>query len=325
MTRVSFAAAAWALMVATVGYGSSAMSAEVKHLTANGLQFAYLEAGKGPLVLLLHGFPDTAETYSAVLPALADAGYHAVAPFQRGYYPTAIPADGDYSVLTLGRDALAIVDALHAPNATIVGHDWGATAAYAAANLAPERVRQLVTVSIPHPRVIHPTPKLFWRAPHFLLFQFGGLSEWYVRRNNFAYIDYLYSYWSPNWQVSELDLEPVKEGFRRQGRLAAALGYYRALFADARDPAKQEIARRKTSVPTLAFAGRSDGALDVALYDEMPSAFEGPYEAVILEKAGHFLHREDPQAFIHRLVQFLKQGPTSAAQSARPATADPVR
>lgn len=301
-------------VVFAAGAGRSAMAAEVRQLTANGLEFSYLEAGAGPLVLLLHGFPDTAETYSAVLPKLAAAGYHGVAPFQRGYHPSAIPADGDYSVLTLGRDALAIMDALQQQNAVIVGHDWGASAAYAAANLAPERVRKLVTVSIPHPRVIRPSPKLFWRAPHFLLFQFGRLSEWYVARNDFAYVDYLYSYWSPNWKAPAEEIGRVKDGFRQPGRLTAALGYYRALFADARDATKQEIYQRKTSVPTLAFAGRCDGALDVALYDQMPTAFDGPYEAVIYDRAGHFLHREEPEKFSAKLLEFLEPRRTKGDQ-----------
>src|ERR1700741_3439332 len=109
-----------------------AMTDDTKRIEANGLEFAYLEAGAGPLVLLLHGFPDTAYSFSAMLPRLAEAGYHAVAPFQRGYYPTAIPDDGDYSVLTLARDALALIAAFGKQTAVIVGHDWGASSGYVA-------------------------------------------------------------------------------------------------------------------------------------------------------------------------------------------------
>src|SRR2546423_524922 len=108
-----------------------------RFVEANGLKFACLEQGKGPLVVLAHGFPDTAHTWDRALTALADAGFHAVAPFTRGYHPTQIPADGKYDVETLGRDLIALIDALGG-NAILVGHDWGAAAAYAAAALAPE-------------------------------------------------------------------------------------------------------------------------------------------------------------------------------------------
>ncbi|HEY8086236.1 MAG TPA: alpha/beta fold hydrolase, partial [Polyangiaceae bacterium] len=120
-------------------------------LEANGVRFAYLEEGQGPLVLLVHGFPDTAHGWDAVRPAIAAAGYRVVSPFTRGYAPSAIPADGAYDTETLGRDVLALIDAFGENRAIVVGHDWGASAAYAAATLAPDRVSLLVTVAIPHP------------------------------------------------------------------------------------------------------------------------------------------------------------------------------
>src|SRR5262249_44833733 len=104
------------------------------------------EEGRGPLVLLLHGFPDTAHTWDAVRPALAGAGFRA---FMRGYAPTEIPDREAYDADTLGRDALALIEALGEEKAFLVGHDWGATAAFSAAGLAPERLRMLITVAIP--------------------------------------------------------------------------------------------------------------------------------------------------------------------------------
>lgn len=281
------------------------MSSEIKQIEANGLQFAYLEAGRGPLVLLLHGFPDTAESWAPTLKALAAAGYRAVAPFLRGYYPSGIPADGDYSTLALANDALALIEALGEKSAIVVGHDWGAFAAYVAAILAPGKVRKLVTLAIPHPRVIVPTPKTFIKAPHFVFLSLGSFGEWYARRNNLAYVDYLYRYWSPNWQAPQAEVERVKEDFRRPDRLYAVLGYYRWLARDALNPKRQELYRRQISVPTLALAGECDGALDVSLYAKMPSAFTGPYEGVIFPRLGHFLHREDPDKFMRTLLQFL--------------------
>lgn len=280
---------------------------EIQRRNVNGLELAYLEAGSGPLVMLLHGFPDTAHTWEPLLQQLAGAGFRAVALFQRGYDPSGIPADGDYSVLTLARDALGLMDALGADSAAVIGHDWGASVAYCMANLEPGRVTQLVTEAIPHPRVIKPSLKLFRKAPHFILFQTGAYGRWYARKNDYAYVDYLYSYWAPNWLDPAPNIAQVKDGFRKPGRLEAAIGYYTSLFRDAGDRDKQKIYRAKTTVPTLAFAGESDGALDMALFDAAPSAFEGPYRLVTYQRAGHFPHCEEPDEFSREVLAFLQE------------------
>src|SRR6266581_2666114 len=100
------------------------------HILANGVRFALLSEGAGPLSLLLHGFPDTAHTWDAVRPALAGAGFRAVSPFMRGYSPTSIPDNGEYDLETLGRDVLSLIEALGEKHAIVIGHDWGAAAAF---------------------------------------------------------------------------------------------------------------------------------------------------------------------------------------------------
>src|SRR5512136_420172 len=95
---------------------------------ANGVRFATLEAGDGPLVLCLHGFPDHARSFRHQLPVLAAAGYRAVAPFMRGYAPTESPPEGSYHTAALAEDVLALIDALGYSQAYVFGHDWGALA-----------------------------------------------------------------------------------------------------------------------------------------------------------------------------------------------------
>ena len=276
------------------------------HVTANDLDFAYLEAGQGPLVILIHGFPDSAESWDATIDGLAAAGFRAVAPFQRGYFPSEIPADGDYSGVSLGRDVTALISALGEKQAYVVGHDWGASAAYTAANLEPAKVRKLVTLAIPHPRVIKPSLELLRRAPHFVHFQFGYASEWLASRNDFEYIDSLYTQWSPSWDVPDRQRNIIKRMFSQPGRLRAALRYYQALFSDSDED--RELRRRITSVPTLTFAGDNDGAFDTSNgFADMPAAFSSGYEFVLIKDAGHFLHREKPREFISKLIQFLKE------------------
>jgi pimeloyl-ACP methyl ester carboxylesterase len=119
-------------------------------VTANDVDFAYLESGAGPLALCLHGFPDSAWSYRFLLPALAGAGYRAVAPFMRGYAPTAVPADGRYQTAALALDACGLHEVLGGDgDAVIVGHDWGAIATYTAANHEPDRWRRVVTMAVP--------------------------------------------------------------------------------------------------------------------------------------------------------------------------------
>ena len=101
------------------------MADALHFVDANGLKFAYLEEGTGPLVLMLHGFPDTAHTWDDLRSRIAAKGYRAVSPFMRGYHPTAIP-DRDADQETLARDALALIEALGASEAVVIGHDFGA-------------------------------------------------------------------------------------------------------------------------------------------------------------------------------------------------------
>src|SRR5947208_9110992 len=120
-------------------------------VTVNGVELAYLEDGPvdGPLALCLHGFPDSAHSFRFLLPILAGAGFHTVAPFLRGYSPSAVPADGRYDQATLAADANALHDALGGDaRAVIIGHDWGAGIAYGASALAPERWSRVVAAAV---------------------------------------------------------------------------------------------------------------------------------------------------------------------------------
>ncbi len=271
---------------------------EPKFVHAGGLRFAYLEEGKGPLVLLVHGFPDTYRTWDAVRSALARAGYRAVSPNTRGYWPTAIPDDARYDAETRGRDLLALIEALEAKQAILVGHDWGASAAFAATTLGEERVRFLVTVAIPHIGSIRPSLRLVWGARHILRFQLKS-AEALVRANDFAHVDALVHRWSPVWNVPPTETQPVKEAFRHPGCLEAALGYYRATRLR---PSATE--RGRIRVPSAAFSGSDDSVLQRSDYERARSWYDAPHEIVHMP-GGHFLHREHPARFIAELLRVL--------------------
>jgi pimeloyl-ACP methyl ester carboxylesterase len=269
----------------------------VAHVKANGLRFAFVEEGAGPLVLLLHGFPDTPQTWDGVRPALAKAGYRAVSPFLRGYAPTEIPAREQYDSDTLGQDALALVEALGEKTAVVVGHDWGASSAYSAATLAPERVRLLVTVGIPHPASVIPTPRLAWTVRHFYTLARKGAAA-RIRAGDFAHIDELVQRWSPAWKVPPGETDAVKAALREPGSLEAALGYYRAI----RFPLPKSQ-RQKISVPSVSFGG-TDDVIPTSFYERARSRFLGRYEVVTMP-GGHFMHREHPGRFNRELLRVV--------------------
>jgi len=275
---------------------------------ANGLQFGVLEAGSGPLALCLHGFPDSADTWRHLLPALAGAGFHAVAPFMRGYAPTAVPADGAYHLGALVADAVALHEVLGGDrNAVLIGHDWGAEAAYGTAAFAPDRWRRLVTLAVPPAALDEVLFNDYEQLKRFFyLFMFrdpAGLAETVVANEDMAFLDELWRDWSPGFQPGE-HLAQVKQSLRQPANLAAALGYYRAAggagpvaqAAGAADrfAAEQQAVGRQAPQPTLYLHGARDGCIGVELARGTAPLLAPSSRMVVIDDAGHFLHLEDP-------------------------------
>jgi pimeloyl-ACP methyl ester carboxylesterase len=273
------------------------MAEAIHFVDANGLKFAYLEEGSGPLVLMLHGFPDTAHTWDDLRSRIAAKGYRAVSPFMRGYRPTAIPAhDADQE--TLAHDALALIDALGATEAVVIGHDWGASAAYGASALAPERVAKLFVLAIPHPAALKPSLKKLWGVRHFATYKLPGAPKRFAR-NDFAALPAIYRRWSPSWRPDPVEFDAVRASFSDSASLNAAFGYYRKL-----SPVPSTSLKKRISVPTVVFAGLGDPVAEPEDYRRAARMFTGDY---IVEEVdgGHFMHREHPDAFADRLLKHL--------------------
>ncbi|MFO7561968.1 MAG: alpha/beta hydrolase [Enhygromyxa sp.] len=272
---------------------------EISYVSANDLQFAYLEQGEGPLVLLLHGFPDTAYTWSRVLPALSSKGYRAVAPFMRGYAPSERPRQ-DPDMRTLGEDVLGLINALEPSSepVIVVGHDWGASAAYAAACLDPTRIRKLVSVAIPFPPGLPISLRTLWSVRHIFTLRLPGAERRFAA-GDLAGIDALVRRWSPLWKFGPEDLAPVKRCFQAPGSLRAALGYYRA------NGLPPPALRGPIRVPTLAIAGDSDSMFRARHFGLVAGHFTAPY-CIARMPGGHFLHREDPEQFNDLLLAYLE-------------------
>lgn len=286
------------------------------HVSANGIDFAYLEAGPadGPLALCLHGFPDHAPTWERLLADLAAAGYHAVAPWMRGYAPTALAPDGSYEVASLALDAVGIADALAGDGeAVLVGHDWGAIASYAAVGHRPDRFRRLVTLAVPHPAALGTAffdPRQLQRSFYMFVFQ-TPIADLAVPMNDYAFIDYLWSYWSPGFTPDPAFMRALKDTLASPGSTDAAIGYYRAMLGTTPpNPALAEVAAAGSgpmAVPTLYLHGEDDGCMGVELCNRELLGAMLPEGSVVdtIAGAGHFLHLERPDLVNGRILDFL--------------------
>jgi pimeloyl-ACP methyl ester carboxylesterase len=283
-------------------------------VTVNGIEFSYLESGppQGPLALCLHGFPDSAHTWRHLAPALAGAGYHVVAPWMRGYAPTQIPPDGIYQVGALAVDASALHETLGGDGrAVLIGHDWGAYASYGAAALHPDRWRRVVTMAVPP---FAASAKAFFtygqmkRSFYVFLFQ-TPIAEMAVLADGCEFLDHLWADWSPGYDAA-WDVPRVKASIGDEANLSAAIGYYRALFDPTRHSSvydeAQVAAASSPPQPTLYLHGADDGCMAVEAIGDVRAVLADGSEQVIVERAGHFLHLEQPDEVRDHVLGFLE-------------------
>lgn len=282
---------------------------------ANGLRFHFLEQGEGPLALCMHGFPDSAWTYRYLLPALATAGYRAVAPFIRGYAPTDVPADNCYDTNALRTD----VNALHAAlgggsDAVLIAHDWSAVAAYGALAAEPQRWRRAVIGNVPPLNIFGQVAfryEQIKRSFYFWFFQMA-ISDHIVPANDLAFIDGLWGDWSPGYDAT-YDLGKLKECLRNPANLKAAMGYYRALFNPARFGLPEGMAEQAAiwgqpvSQSVLYIHGTTDGciALDTDTMQQVRHYLGPGSELERVEGVGHFFLVEKPTVINARILRFL--------------------
>lgn len=265
--------------------------------TIDSQTFVYADSGgDGPLVVMFHGFPDLPFGWSDAREVLVGAGYRVVVPYLRGYHPDTIVDGRRYGSRQIGEDGIRLLDAIEADRAVFVGHDWGAAVTYRAAALAPDRVRAVCAVAIPHPNLIKPSPEVVWGGRHFITLRVPS-GPWLMRRHDFRYVDTLISRWAPNWRGPARDAcsRQVKDAFRDERVLDGALSYYRHSSPGGADRLHQ---------PGLIIGGTTD-IISAATFRRTPEYFTGPCEVVIADGAGHWPHREAAALFHERLLAFL--------------------
>jgi pimeloyl-ACP methyl ester carboxylesterase len=286
---------------------------EHRQLAANGARFHVVEAGTGPLVLLLHGFPESWEAWRFQLPALAAAGFRAAAMDLRGYGESDKPPRG-YDPATLAADVAGVIRTLGRRDAVLVGHGWGGYVAWAVAALRPDCVRALCAVAAPHPLALLASAYRSSAATaisHLLAMQLPWLPERRIRR-----ADYIERHLS-SWAAPGSDFPTADVVQRYRAALAfwpsphCALEYHRwfvrsRLRADGR--AFKAALRPPVGAPVLQITGAADQAVPRSAVTKTAKTVSGSYQLSELAGAGHYPHEEVPGAFTRVLVEWLSQG-----------------
>ena len=283
-------------------------------LSHGELTFSARSMGAGPIVFCLHGFPDNLHTFDTQLPALAAAGYQAIAPAMRGYEPSSQPMNREYSADAIASDLFAWADQLGAEQFHLVGHDWGAIVAYVAAAMAPERLKSLTTMAIPHTasfaQGLKKVPSQSLKSWYTNFFQLPALPEYFAQRNEWALIRKLWRDWSPSFELTADDWNGLRSTFEAPGVLDASLSYYRQnvslpkVLGWVKTPMNS---LKSIPVPTLALTGEEDGCIDTRLFDYTMDAENFP-KGIRVERlagVGHFLQREDPERVNELLLDWI--------------------
>lgn len=274
----------------------------------DGVRLHAVAAGPkdGPLVILLHGFPEFWYSWRKQIGPLAEAGFRVVAPDQRGYNLSSKPARIiDYTVGNLVADVVYIAGALGRERFHLAGHDWGAAVAWATALLAPERLKKLAVLNVPHPAVFRRTllsnPRQMVRSWYMAFFQLPVIPERRFSANNFEMgIKSLLASSRPGTFTPD-DLSRYRNAWSNPGTATAMINWYRALFRT-----RPALPNPQVHVSTRILWGRGDmfllpemAAQSVALCDSA--------ELTYFPDATHWLQHEEPEAVNAALIDFFRK------------------
>lgn len=284
---------------------------------AGDLTFEYLEAGTGPLALCLHGFPDSPFTFRHLLPELADAGFHAVAPFIRGFAPTEMPPLRTWvHTSVMVADQIALAQALGGgPDALLVAHDWNAVAAWGTLGRAPDAFGRAVVINIPPFDIFAEnlgTYEQIKRSFYFWYFQMQSVIEDRIRQDDFRFIQDIWGDWSPGYEADE-DMVHIRRALADPDHLHAALGYYWGQFDPGRFGSPQWAAQQEAAwggsvtQPVLYLHGTNDGCHGMTPEQTAAvPAYAGPGSAAeLIEGVGHFMLVEKPAEINKRITDWL--------------------
>jgi pimeloyl-ACP methyl ester carboxylesterase len=270
------------------------------------LVFDVRDAGPpdGPVVVLLHGFPQRNDSWNTVIDRLTAEGYRCLAPNQRGYSPGARPSRRrDYRTSELVADVGALIDASGARRVHLVGHDWGAAVAWGVAAEMPERLATVSPISVPHPAAFLksiPTSRQGLASWYMYFFQLPRIPEWALMRRNGGVASYFLRRTGQTPDKVERDVQTMSE----PGALTAGINWYRAILMT--DP---RSTNQKISVPTLYVWSDHDVALLPKAAHATAQYVSGEYRFEILPGVSHWIPEEQPDKLADLLLGWFAAHP----------------
>ncbi|NUE03447.1 alpha/beta hydrolase [Halorubraceae archaeon YAN] len=281
----------------------------------NGIELHTVQAGPedGPLVILLHGFPEFWYGWHNQIRALANDGYRVIVPDQRGYnLSDKPPGIASYHIDELTQDVIGLIDAYDREMASIAGHDWGAAVAWWAALHYPDRLSNLCIVNVPHPTVMQRTLQNSWeqrmKSWYFLGFQLPKIPETLSRLNNWRGPTRALKKSSQPGTFTQTDLEYYRNAWSQPGAFEAMINWYRAIVRyrpSVNDPI--------VAVPTLVIWGAEDTFLKKSMAWESVDLCEDG-QLVMLDTATHWVLHEEPVRVSNELCTFLNGGPLTGGE-----------
>jgi pimeloyl-ACP methyl ester carboxylesterase len=286
----------------------STTEAQLSHGQADvggGIRLHYVEAGDGPLVILLHGFPEFWYSWRNQISPLAQGGYHVVAPDMRGYGLSDKPQSWrSYDTGLLADDIAGLVRSFGEQSAIVVGHDWGAAVAYTVAMRHPEVVRRLAILNVPHPaRMVEGlrSPRQLRKSWYMFFFQIPRLPEHLIARDDFSFAKRSLRADSKEAFTDE-DLERYVEAWSQPGALTGMINYYRAALR--RSPGKALAQMKPIEAPTLVIWGMLDRHIGSELAEPAHELVPNVRVERIAE-ATHWVQHDAPERVNELLLGFF--------------------
>lgn len=278
-----------------------------RDIMTNGIRMHYVTQGDGPLILLLHGFPEYWYSWRLQLPFLAERGYTVVAPDLRGYNDTEKPRTG-YDVSTLLRDIVGLIRGLGQEQATIVGHDWGGALAWQFAIRYPHMTTRLIGLNAPPPWTLYRllrTTRQLRKSWYIFFFQLPWLPEYILGYDHARMIgSVLYSTAFQKTAFPQKVLEHYRDAMSKPGALTAAINYYRALVRNQRSAGSGYLNAMVTA-PTLLIWGEQDIALDIAMTYGLEQWVPN-IQVQRIPDSGHWVQQEKPDTVNALIADFLR-------------------
>ena len=293
--------------------------ANKENVSVDDRPYPVIQAGEGPLVVCLHGFPDNYETWQHQIEPFVAAGYRIVCPMMPGFAPGTEPTSGSNTPVYAVSKIIAVIECLLSASGEkkchLVGHDWGALISYMVAHERPDLLASLATLSIPYnvnlQRVLVRCPSYALNSWYVTFFQLKWFADWWVMRNDLKFIDLLYRTWCPTWDNYDDRLASTKETLKAPGVLKSCLSYYRnsILGLNSASFKFRRLYNGCINVPTLGIRGDVDGCMpEVAWELTSPKSFRNGLTLEVMPgSVGHFPQLENPEWISERLIRWVRQ------------------